>query len=207
MSLPLPNCWNSSKRSEFLPLWRQQSRCRAWLSALCLGLLVVLLPIPAWAATEESSPLLHELRLPLQLAMSTASTAVEACHSRGAAVSASVVDQHGQLLAYLHGDGSAPHTEELSRHKAYTAASLASLQGFHTTTELATAMRKASAPIGDLPLPSDSIDAITPVPGGVVLRWQNDLLGGLGISGARQSQLDEDCALAAESWLLDQLRP
>jgi uncharacterized protein GlcG (DUF336 family) len=68
-------------------------------------------------------------------------------------------------------------------------------------------MRKASAPIGAPPLPSDSIDAITPVPGGVVLRWQNELLGGLGISGARQSQIDEDCALAAEAWLLDQLSP
>lgn len=185
----------------------QQSRYRCWLSALCLGLLVFLIPLPAWSATAESSPLLPELRMPLNLALSTASTAVEVCASRGAAVSASVVDQHGQLLAYLHGDGAAPHTAELSRHKAYTAASLASLQGFHTTTELVVAMRKASAPIGAPPLPSDSIDAITPVPGGVVLRWQNELLGGLGISGARQSQIDEDCALAAEAWLLDQLSP
>jgi uncharacterized protein GlcG (DUF336 family) len=178
---------------------------RRWLTALFLWLLVILIPIPAWAATAESSLLVSELRLPLDLALSTGNTAVEICRSRGAAVSASVVDQHGHLLAYLHGDGAAPHTAQLSRHKAYTATSLAALQGLHTTTELAVAMRKAATPIGALPLPSDSIDAITPVPGGVVLQWQNQVLGGLGISGARQSQLDEECALEAEAWLLDQL--
>lgn len=171
----------------------------AWLvAALALGY--------PQAAAAGSSDLLQSLRLPADLASQTALTALHSCGQQGSAVSASLVDSHGVLQVFLQGDGAAPHTAELSRQKAYTAVSLAALQGLHTTAELAVAMRKADAPIGMLSLPAEPVVGITPVAGGVVLRsHQQELIGGLGVSGARQGQLDERCALQAEAWLLEQL--
>lgn len=172
----------------------------AWLvAALALGY--------PQAAAAGSPELIQSLRLPADLANQTALTALHSCGQQGSAVSVSLVDSHGVLQVFLQGDGAAPHTAELSRHKAYTAVSLAALQGLHTTAELADALRKANAPIGMLPLPADAVEGITPVAGGVVLRsHQQALIGGLGVSGARQGQMDERCALEAEAWLLGQLQ-
>jgi uncharacterized protein GlcG (DUF336 family) len=54
-------------------------------------------------------------------------------------------------------------------------------------------------------MPSDPVAQITPVPGGVVIRWQGAVLAGLGVSGARQGSIDERCALDAEERLLQVL--
>ncbi|MCP9775915.1 heme-binding protein [Cyanobium sp. HWJ4-Hawea] len=159
---------------------------------------MLLLGIPQFSAAAN---LVQLQRLPLELANRTAAVAVESCQQRGEQVSVSVVDGEGTLQVFLHGDGASPHTAQLSRHKAYTAASLAALQGFTTTGELANSLRQGKAPIGALPLPAASVDQITPLPGGVVLRSEGRLLGGLGVSGARQGQLDEECGLAAAVWL------
>jgi uncharacterized protein GlcG (DUF336 family) len=177
---------------------------RSLLHVILMALLLLAFPQSSWA---DSSGLLQFVGLPVDLASGLASVALQTCRDRGASVSVSVVDPQGRLQVMLMGDHASPHTSELSRHKAYTAVSLAALQDVHTTTELAEAMRLTKASIGLLPLPADSIEGITPVPGGVVLRsnGSNQLLAGLGVSGARQGQLDEQCALAAEQWLLPQL--
>jgi uncharacterized protein GlcG (DUF336 family) len=174
------------------------------LRLLC-PLLVALL---ALGFPQGSSAITHALlqspRLSIDLASGMASIALTRCEQRGAAVSVTVVDPQGQVQVFLQGDGAAPHTRELSRHKAYTAVSLAALQGFHTTSQLADAMRQTKASIGLLPLPADSVEGITPIPGGVILRSDQLLIGGIGVSGARQGQMDEQCALDAEAWLMDQ---
>lgn len=177
---------------------------RPLLHVVLTALLLLVFPQGSWA---NSSVLLQSVGLPVDLASDLASVALHTCLDQGASVSVSVVDAQGRLQVMLMGDHAAPHTTELSRHKAYTAVSLAALQGVHTTSELAEGMRLSKAPIGLLPLPADRIEGITPVPGGVVLRTSDStqLLGGVGVSGARQGQLDEQCALAAEQWLLSQL--
>lgn len=174
-----------------------------FLQALLLALLLLVSPQSSWATPE---PVIEVIGLPVDMASDLASRALHTCAEQGASVSVSVMDTQGRLQVFLKGDHAAPHTAELSRHKAYTAVSLAALQGVRTTSELAQALRQSKAPIAMLPLPSDRIEGITPVPGGVVLRTDQDqLLGGLGVSGARQGQLDEQCALAAEAWLMAQL--
>jgi len=171
------------------------------------ALVLLLCLVAPQASGAADTALLTRLQLPLDMASSLVDVALQSCAMQGADVSVSLVDSQGQLQVFLKGDGAAPHTAELSQHKAYTAASLAALQGLHTTSELADAMRLSKAPIGSLALPADSIEAITPIPGGVVLRHGEQLLGGLGVSGARQGQTDERCALAAETWLAEQLDP
>ena len=175
---------------------------RLFLQALLVVLLLGASPQISWAS---STPWVEVIGLPVDVATDMASLALHTCTQQGASVSVSVVDAQGRLQVFLQGDHAAPHTAELSRHKAYTAVSLAALQGFHTTSELSQALRQSKTPISMLPLPSDSIEGITPMAGGVVLRTNQDqLLGGLGVSGARQGELDEQCALAAERWLSSQ---
>jgi uncharacterized protein GlcG (DUF336 family) len=172
------------------------------LCPLLVALLALGFPQGSSAVTHA---LLQSPRISIDLASGMATIALEHCEQRGAAVSVTVVDPQGQTQVFLQGDGAAPHTRELSQHKAYTAVSLAALQGFHTTSELAEAMRVSKAAIGLLPFPADSVEGITPVPGGVVLRSNQLPIGGIGVSGARQGQLDEQCALDAEVWFMAQL--
>ena len=165
---------------------------------------VLCLVVPQASAAANPS-LVSTTQLRVDVARELAAVALSSCARHGSDVSVSVVDPHGQLQVFLRADTAAPHTAELSEHKAYTAVSLAALQGLHTTSELADAMHQSKAPVGLLSLPADSVRAITPVPGGVVLRQGDQLVGALGVSGARTGQADEQCALAAETWLIQLL--
>ena len=179
---------------------------RASLLAVVVMLCVLLgCPFDSWGAQAPAEGLMASVELPLKTSLPLAATALEHCEHRGAAVSVSVVDRHGGLQVYLRSDQAAPHTRDLSLQKAYTAASLAAAQGFHTTGELAKAMGKGPLPVGQLGLPAAPVPGITPVPGGLVLRWQGELLGGIGVSGASQGSIDEECAIAAEEGLLQSL--
>jgi uncharacterized protein GlcG (DUF336 family) len=165
------------------------------LMALLISLAIVLTTMAprAFAQTE----LAIEHRLPLTTAMEAATTAITTCASQGAAVSASVVDQHGQTLLQLRGDLSAPHTYGLSRQKAYTAVSLAPIQGVTSTSEVSARLRSTNQAIGELALPSSPIPGIIGVPGGIIIKTEaNELLGALGVSGASSGLQDEKCVYA-----------
>lgn len=179
---------------------------RAFLLAAVV-ILVVLLGCPRYSqgAQIQASGLISSMELPLEASLQLATAALRRCEGAGSSVSVSVVDRHGALQVYLRADQAAPHTHDLSQNKAYTAASLAAAQGFHSTGELARAMAKGALPIGQLGLPAATVPGITPVAGGLVLRWQEQLLGGIGVSGASQGAIDEDCALAAEERLMQLL--
>lgn len=202
MFLPLLSCWSCSKPLEIRALYESGLRFLRLLFPVLL-LLGIAFPAGADGFFPESAPpaLIQLQRLPIDLASETAEFALDQCRKRGAEVSVSLVDHEGILQVYMHGDHAAPHTAQLSRHKAYTAVSLAALQGWTTTGELAAALRTSKAAIGALPLPADSVDAITPIPGGVVLRLGSQTMGGLGVSGAREGTVDEDCARDAAKWL------
>jgi len=136
-----------------------------------------------------------EHRLPLQTALKAATAAITTCQRQGAAVSVSVLDQHGQAILKLQGDGAAPHTMNLSEQKAYTAAALAPLQGVTSTSEVGAKLRSANQAIGELALPSAPIDGIIAIPGGVIIKAGNgEVIGAIGISGASTGTQDERCA-------------
>jgi len=185
----------------------------AWLRRVAVLLVAVLLfgsPRVSWASTAPtpdgiSPELITSVQLPMVRAEALAHRALLACRTRDAAVSVTVVDPHGVPQVALRDDDAAPHSLELSRQKAYTAVSLAALQQLHTTSELVEGLTRQPLATGDLALPSAPVAGITPLPGGVVVRWRGHLLAGLGVSGARQGPIDEACALEAESALLQDL--
>ncbi len=159
-------------------------------SLACLAIVFTAMASPAAAKTEL--PIEH--RLPLQTAIEVARAAISTCRALGAEVSASVVDQHGQTIVQLQGDHAAPHTFGLSKKKAYTAVAMAPLQGVKRTSEVAAGLRASHQAIGDLALPADSIDEITPIAGGVIIEIDKEVVGAIGVSGARSGVEDEGCA-------------
>lgn len=206
MCSPPPACLSCSKPPE-LPgglSWLRQ------LAALLVAVLMLGSPQVSWASTvatpaATSPELITSVRLPMARAEALAHSALLACRTRDAAVSVTVVDAQGVPQVVLRDDQAAPHSLELSRQKAYTAVSLAALQQLHTTSELVEGLTRQPLATGDLALPSAPVAGITPLPGGVVVRWQGHLLAGLGVSGARQGLVDEACALEAEAALQRQL--
>lgn len=173
------------------------------LAALLVAVLVFSFPGVSWASTD----LITTVQLPVVRAETLAHRALLACRAREEAVSVTVVDPHGVPQVMLRDDAAVPHSVELSRQKAYTAVSLAALQQLHTTSELVEGLSRQPLATGDLALPSAPVAGITPLPGGVVVRWRGQLLAGLGVSGARQGAVDEACALEAEAALLQELEP
>jgi uncharacterized protein GlcG (DUF336 family) len=177
--------------------WASQRLLIQNLMASLAYLAIVFTAMASPAAAQMELPIEH--RLPLQTAIEAASAAISTCQAQGSAVSVSVVDQHGQSIAQLQGDHAAPHTFSLSKKKAYTAAAMAPLQGVKRTSEVAAGLRAGHQAIGDLALPTDSIDEITPIAGGIIIEINKEVVGAIGVSGARSGIEDENCA---ESGLL-----
>lgn len=114
-----------------------------------------------------------------QLAMEAA----QACRKQGYQVTVSVVDRNGNILAILRDPLAGSHTLEVSRQKAYTAAT------FQTaTTELKDFDAVQFAP------------EVLLIGGGVPIKVGGHFYGAVGVSGApaRKSpgDVDEECALA-----------
>jgi uncharacterized protein GlcG (DUF336 family) len=167
---------------------------------LLLGVVLLGTPGGSWATALTS-----RLQLPLEQAELLADAAVAACRRQDVAVAVTVLDPGGGLQVFLGDDFAPPHSSDLSRQKAYTAVSLAAAQGQHTTGELVNVLRRNPLAVGELALPTAPVAGITPLPGGVVIRHDGQVLAGIGVSGARQGQIDEGCALVAESRLLQEL--
>lgn len=100
----------------------------------------------------------------------------------GVNVAAAVVDPSMALVAYVRADGTTPHSSETSRRKAQTAASTRRPTGW------------MSGDFG-LMLPIGAGNILTNIKGGVPLRFDGRLLGGLGVAGGAPDQ-DEAIAFA-----------
>ena len=124
----------------------------------------------------ESVAISHEF------ALNIVATAIARGADAGVNVAVTVVDPALALVAYARADGITPHSAETSRRKAQTAASTRRATGW-MQGELAVA----------LPLGTGSL--LTNVKGGVPIRIDGRLLGGLGVAGGTP---DQDAEIAAE---------
>lgn len=124
----------------------------------------------------ESVAISHELALHI------VAVAIEHGSRAGLPVAVTVVDPAMALVAYARADGITPHSSETSRRKAQTAASTRRPTGWMQ---------------GDfgLMLPLGSGNLLTNISGGVPLRFEGRLLGGLGVAGGTPDQ-DAEIALA-----------
>ena len=153
------------------------------------ALFAVALALPARAEL----PIHHDL--PQALAVTLAQAAIDACVAKGYPESAVVVNASGETIAAIRGDGSAPHTLENARRKAYTAMSFRL-----STTEYA----KRFADNNPVVRQQVTLPNIIAIPGGLPIKLGSEVIGGIGASGS--PGVDEPCVQAALDKVAAQLK-
>lgn len=138
--------------------------------------------IPTIAAAQ---PAQSERNVSMGMAQSIIAGTIEACAKSNYRVSVVVVDKAGQVAAVLRGDGTAPHTVEFARIKAYTA-----------RTRNQTSLEFAAASASGDGLLLRQIPGVVAIGGGVPIKIGAETIGAVGVSGAPGGDKDEVCGKA-----------
>ncbi len=155
--------------------------------------LMIALSAAFLVGSAHAQGLITQKALSVGAAQEVAQGAMEQCRANGYHVSVSVVDGAGMLKAFLRDDGTAPHTVDLSRRKAYTAMTYR-----RTSAETAKAWATAA--------PVPNIEGTVGLGGGVPIKAGNDVIGAVGVSGAPGADKDEVCANAGIAKIADRLK-
>jgi uncharacterized protein GlcG (DUF336 family) len=150
----------------------------------------VLVAAPALAQAPQV-----EKNMSMALSMAIMQGALDQCTKDGYKVSVAIVDKSGNLAASVRGDGTGPHTMEFARMKAYTART-------RNQTSLATQKQMEDPAFAFL----RQIPNVVGVGGGVPIRAGNEVIGGVGVSGAPGGEKDEVCANAGLAKVADALK-
>jgi uncharacterized protein GlcG (DUF336 family) len=129
------------------------------------------------------------------MAVTIAQTAVESCKANGYAVSVTVVGRNGEIIAQIRGDNTSPHTIENSMRKAYTSRTFRSPSG-----QLVERL-KADPTLGLIHL-----NNVIANQGGLPIKLGEEVIGGVGASGAPGGEKDEACVKAGIEKVADQLK-
>jgi len=138
---------------------------------------------------------LVEKNVSMALSMAVMQAALDQCTKDGYKVSVVIVDKGGNVAASVRGDGTGPHTMEFARMKAYTART-------RSQTSLAT-MKQMEDPANAF---IRQIPNVVGVGGGVPIKAGNEVIGGVGVSGAPGGEKDEVCANAGLAKVADALK-
>jgi len=125
--------------------------------------------------------------LPLEMARKAAGAALANCTEGGYNVSVAIVDRSGVTKVILKADGAGPHTIGSSSGKAFTSASMG-----RETAGLAAFIGKTPALDGL----RDMDPRMVILGGGLPIRFDGALVGGIGVGGAPGGDLDAACARA-----------
>lgn len=150
----------------------------------------VLAAAPAFAQAPQV-----EKNVSMALSMAIMQGALDQCTKDGYKVSVVIVDRGGNVAASVRGDGTPPHTLNFARMKAYTARtrSQPSLQTMKQMEDPAFAFLR-------------QIPDVVGVGGGVPIKAGNEVIGGVGVSGAPGGEKDEVCANAGLAKVEDALK-
>jgi len=150
----------------------------------------ILVSAPSWAQAPQM-----EKNVSMAMALAIIQGTLEQCTKDGFKVSVVIVDKGGNVAASVKGDGTNPHTMEFARLKAYTART-------RGQTSLATQKQMEDPAFSFL----RQIPQIVGVGGGVPIKAGNELIGGVGVSGAPGGEKDEACANAGLAKVADALK-
>jgi len=136
-------------------------------------------------------------RIPATLALKAVGEAVKVCAAEGYTESAVLVDTGGNQQASMRGDGAGLATLENADHKAYTA----------VADKVDTSALVAKAQSGAEMSPALSrLPRLILAPGGVVIIFNNEIIGAIGASGSPFGAKDEACARACAATIIDSLK-
>ncbi|MCR6632872.1 MAG: heme-binding protein [Magnetospirillum sp.] len=137
------------------------------------------------AAAPAGAQLVQEANLSANAALTIAQTAYNSCGQQGYKVSVHVVGREGQVLAAVRGDGTGPHTFENSLRKAYTA------RTFRVPSGDFAQRIKDNPTSGAVHLAN-----VVAAQGALPIKAGDEVIGGVGVSGAPGGDKDEVCAKA-----------
>jgi uncharacterized protein GlcG (DUF336 family) len=126
-----------------------------------------------------------EKNVSMGMALAIIQGTIEQCTKDGYKVSVTIVDKAGNVAASIRGDGTNPHTMEFSRLKAYTSRT----RGQTSLEFMKLVSDPANAYLRQIP-------NVVAVGGGVPIKVGNEVIGGVGVSGAPGGEKDEACANA-----------
>jgi len=148
------------------------------------------------AADAQAQGVVSQPILAMATAKLVAEAALTACTSKGFHTSVAVVDRAGNLLVVLRDELAHPVTIEMAQRKAQTAVL------FRTST-LEFQQRTANDPSL---APQRNVTGVLALGGGVPIRLDGEIIGGVASSGSSQT-MDDECAragLAKADELLEQ---
>lgn len=133
----------------------------------------------------------------LELALEAAQATLDSCKAREQKAAVSVVDSAGVLRVLLASDGASPRGVSSSTNKAVTALTFKA-----PTSQLAERI-KTDKELADRIAANTSYNARA---GGVLLLVDGEVIGALGVGGARGSNVDEECGLVGAQKIQGRLR-
>jgi uncharacterized protein GlcG (DUF336 family) len=169
-------------------------RALACLTAILMPLAMI--PAAALPAFPADSLIITH-RIPASLAVEAVIAGVKACAAKGYDESVVVVDAAGNPQASLRGDGAGIHSLENAEHKAYTAVAL------KLDTSVVVERSKKG---GDVSPAINRLPRMILAEGGVVIKYNDEVIGGIGASGAPGGEKDDACARAALAAITDKLK-
>ena len=134
-----------------------------------------------------------ESPLSLATSMTAVNEAIRVCSEKNYKVTVAVVDTDGVIKVQARSDGSPIHSQRFSFRKAYTIVSMGPEFGVDTSSALVKLL--SSSPMGLANVASGSTDLLF-LPGAVLIKSGNTVIGAIGVSGAPLSSEDEVCAEA-----------
>jgi uncharacterized protein GlcG (DUF336 family) len=166
------------------------SMSRNRFSVLAIATLVL---VGAFSMAALSQDLLTQKVISVDMAQTMAQTAVATCRANGYRVTATMLDNGGNLKVVIRDDGAAIGSIDLSHRKAYSA-----LIFRRTTAE--------SIKIFGAMTPPPDIAGTVMLAGGVPIKAGTETIGAIGVSGAPGGDKDEVCANAGIAKVADKLR-
>ncbi|MGN7917401.1 GlcG/HbpS family heme-binding protein [Lysobacter antibioticus] len=143
---------------------------------LLLAPLLLVLATPAAAAPPLKTQLTQRSVLNLAAAKRIAAAAEDKARADGLNVAIAIVDEAGRLLHFQRMDGSPNSSVEVAIGKAVHAANYRRDTAFHQKL------------LGDGNMVVLGLPGITPIEGGVRLLLGEQVIGGIGVSGAQAAQ-------------------
>jgi uncharacterized protein GlcG (DUF336 family) len=140
--------------------------------------------------------LLQTHRISADLANQAVAAVVAKCASQGYAVTGALVDANGVQQALLRGNGAGPNTLNSAYAKAYTSVT------FKTDTTAVVERSKTAPLFANL----FKLPHLLLLPGGIVIKVDDEVVGAIGAAGAPGGDLDEACARAGLDKIKDQLK-
>jgi uncharacterized protein GlcG (DUF336 family) len=143
---------------------------------------------PAASQTPSQTPPPPPARGPaLDLALEAAKVALETCRGIDQKVGVSVIDSAGELKVLLANDGAPTRGVHNSTLKAQTALTFSA-----PTSQLAEQIKTDKALADRFTANPNYLNRA----GGILIKVGNEVIGAIGVGGAKGSEKDEACALA-----------